>query len=69
MEQFEGVVHGLLVDTPRGSHGFGWDCVFAPDKQEVANAKTYAEMSLDEKNKISHRSRALTALRTYLLAN
>lgn len=69
MEQFEGVVHGLLIDTPRGSHGFGWDSVFAPDEQEVANAKTYAEMVLEEKNKISHRSRALNALQTYFLSN
>jgi hypothetical protein len=46
----------------RGSSGFGFDPVFEPDGWE----KTYAEMSEEEKNSISHRGKALEQLKAYL---
>jgi XTP/dITP diphosphohydrolase len=52
----EGSVEGVITMTPRGSGGFGYDPVF-----EIAG-RTLAEMSMDEKNLISHRARALKAL-------
>lgn len=58
-----GVVRGTIVSEPRGSHGFGWDVVFAPDE---AGGKTYAELPLRVKNRISHRAQALRALRQSL---
>lgn len=58
-----GVVRGTIVHEPRGRHGFGWDVVFAPDQ---AGGKTYAELSLEEKNRFSHRAQALRSLRQAL---
>ncbi len=52
----EGVVEGTITDERRGEGGFGYDPVFA------VGGRTYAEMSDDEKNQISHRARALQAL-------
>lgn len=52
----EGVVEGTVTDERRGEGGFGYDPVFA------VGGRTYAEMSDDEKNQISHRARALRAL-------
>ena len=49
--------YGTLIDTKKGECGFGYDPIFVPDGYD----KTYAEMDMDEKNKISHRSKALTA--------
>lgn len=59
----EGVVKGVIVQTPRGESGFGWDVVFAPD---WGHGKTYAEMSWEEKNAGSHRTLALRRLREQL---
>ncbi|HEX7098006.1 MAG TPA: RdgB/HAM1 family non-canonical purine NTP pyrophosphatase [Acidimicrobiia bacterium] len=52
----EGSVEGRIAEEPRGERGFGYDPVFEID------GRTYAEMSLEEKNRFSHRARALTAL-------
>nr|WP_293838058.1 RdgB/HAM1 family non-canonical purine NTP pyrophosphatase [uncultured Arsenicibacter sp.] len=60
--QFEGVVEGTIRTAPGGSGGFGYDPVFVPDGFD----RTFAEMSLEEKNKISHRARALAGLTAYL---
>ena len=60
---FEGSVTGRITTEPKGEHGFGYDSVFIPDGYE----ETFAELSAEEKNKISHRSRALAKLRTFLL--
>ncbi|PSP29219.1 non-canonical purine NTP pyrophosphatase, partial [Halobacteriales archaeon QH_2_65_14] len=49
---FEGVVPGTIV-APRGDGGFGYDPIFEYD------GRTFAEMSTDEKNAVSHRGRAL----------
>ncbi|KAG8195985.1 hypothetical protein JTE90_028959 [Oedothorax gibbosus] len=59
---FRGVTKGTIV-TPIGNQGFGWDSCFLPDGQN----KTYAEMSSEEKNEISHRKKALTLLNEFLV--
>jgi len=56
---FEGVVEGTIVDPPRGSGGFGYDPVFQPK----GSKQTFAEMAAEMKNEISHRARAIAALR------
>jgi len=58
----QGEASGTLVE-PRGASGFGFDPSFLPDGEK----KTFGEMSAHEKNKISHRRRALEALRKVLL--
>ncbi|GAA5873919.1 hypothetical protein JCM3774_004039 [Rhodotorula dairenensis] len=60
---FEGRTEGHIVPA-RGPSKFGWDPVFEP---EEGNGLTYAEMDPEDKNKISHRYRALDKLRNYLL--
>lgn len=54
-QTFEGKVEGTLLEEPRGSQGFGYDPLFVPN----GYSKTYAEMTLEEKNKLSHRAQAL----------
>lgn len=54
----EGVVEGNIADAPRGKDGFGYDPLFIPDGHTL----TFAEMTADEKNAISHRKRASEAL-------
>lgn len=61
-ECFRGEVSGSIIETPRGSNGFGYDPVFVPD----AFSLTFAELPSAEKNKISHRSRALAKLDQYM---
>lgn len=58
----EGVCPGSLAEFPRGSNGFGYDPIFIPD----GFTRTYAELTAEEKNRISHRSRALAAMRIVL---
>jgi XTP/dITP diphosphohydrolase len=60
--QFEGVVEGKILEEPRGEGGFGYDPVFQPDGSELS----FAEMTLEEKNKMSHRARAIAKLCTFL---
>jgi len=50
---------GVIIDTPRGLGGFGYDPIFL----DPVTGKTFAELSRDEKNRMSHRHRALEALR------
>ena len=59
LDTFEGVIEGNIVHPPRGTAGFGYDPVFQPTGFE----QTFAEMSPDMKNKISHRAQAIAALR------
>lgn len=59
---FEGQVDGQVVWPPRGETGHGYDPMFLPDGETL----TFAEMSLTEKNALSHRARALADLRTWL---
>ena len=59
---FEGRVEGEITHAPAGCGGFGYDPVFRPEGYEL----TFAEMSADEKNSISHRARAVAKLVEYL---
>lgn len=59
---FEGIVRGNIIAAPRGEHGFGYDPVFVPEGYEV----TFAEMEAGEKNRISHRGRAVEQLAAFL---
>lgn len=52
----EGIMDGFITTEPRGTNGFGYDPVFEVGK------RTFAEMTTDEKNQISHRAKALRAL-------
>jgi XTP/dITP diphosphohydrolase len=61
-KQFEGIVEGIILHEKRGGSGFGYDPIFQP----VGYNQTFAEMELDEKNKISHRGRAVQKLVQYL---
>lgn len=54
----EGYMFGEITELPRGERGFGYDPLFVPDGE----TRTVAEMTDDEKNAISHRANALTAL-------
>jgi len=60
--QFEGIVSGQIINEYRGSGGFGYDPIFLPDGYN----KTLAEMSMEEKNTISHRARAVNKLVEFL---
>lgn len=56
------MIQGLITDENRGTGGFGYDPVFyIPSMQ-----KTFAEMTLEEKNKISHRGLAIQKMRHFL---
>jgi len=59
---FEGVCEGAISLKMSGAKGFGYDPVFIPEGYDV----TFAEMELSEKNKISHRGRAVQKLVAYL---
>lgn len=59
---FEGMIRGHITTERRGSSGFGYDPVFVPQ----GDNRTFAEMSLDEKNKLSHRAIAVKKLEVYL---
>jgi XTP/dITP diphosphohydrolase len=58
---FTGTIHGRITSTPRGNNGFGYDPIVEID------GRTLAEMSLLEKSCISHRARALSAFRDWLV--
>lgn len=59
---FEGVCEGRIIASPRGEKGFGYDPVFVPEGHE----STFAELSEDEKNALSHRGRALKRFKDWL---
>ncbi|MBN1926260.1 MAG: non-canonical purine NTP diphosphatase [Prolixibacteraceae bacterium] len=59
---FEGIVNGHILTHARGEKGFGYDPVFQPDGYAVS----FAEMNMEEKNRISHRGEAFRKLITYL---
>lgn len=54
----EGKSYGTIIDAPRGENGFGYDPLFLSDEYSL----TYAELSQDQKNSISHRAKALNTL-------
>lgn len=57
-QQMEGIVRGTIATQEAGCEGFGYDPLFIPDGHDI----TFAEMSADEKNAISHRGRAVAEL-------
>jgi XTP/dITP diphosphohydrolase len=58
----EGIVEGTILETLRGEQRFGYDPLFVPN----GYSKTYAEMTIEEKNQLSHRGRALQAATEFL---
>lgn len=62
MKQFEGIIPGKILDHKRGTMGFGYDPVFIPN----GFSKTMAELTMTEKNRISHRAKATQKLVDYL---
>lgn len=63
---FEGKVAGRVSDTIKGSEGFGFDPIFIPE--EIQN-KTFAELTIEEKNRISHRGKAWKNMLEFLKKN
>jgi XTP/dITP diphosphohydrolase len=63
-KQFEGILKGVILKEKRGTGGFGYDPIFLP----TGFSKTLAEMSMEEKNKISHRALATQKLIEFLLS-
>jgi len=63
--QFEGIVNGQLLTSPRGTDGFGYDPIFVPDGHD----RTFAEMSMAEKSQLSHRAKAFEKLVAFLKNN
>ena len=61
-KQFEGICEGMILKTTRGENGFGYDRVFVPK----GNTKTFAEMTIAEKNIFSHRKKAMDKLINFL---
>lgn len=59
---FEGIVNGIITTEKQGDKGFGYDPIFLPNESE----RTFAQMTLDEKNEISHRSKALQKFTSFL---
>ena len=62
VHQFEGIVQGRITERRQGGRGFGYDPVFMPEGFN----KTFAEMSITEKNKIDHRGKAIQAMVAFL---
>ena len=60
---FNGIVKGTITQCAKGSGGFGYDPIFVP----LGYNKTFAEMTVEEKNLVSHRSIAIKKLKKYLL--
>ena len=62
IEFFEGICEGRIIAEQKGNEGFGYDPIFVPDGAE----KTFAEMSMEEKNQYSHRRKAVDKLVSFL---
>jgi XTP/dITP diphosphohydrolase len=61
-ELTEGICPGVLAEVLRGTNGFGYDPIFIPD----GFSRTYAELTAEEKNRISHRSRSFEKMKNVL---
>lgn len=59
---FDGIAEGEIIESKLGSEGFGYDPVFVP----AGHTRTFAEMTLDEKNELSHRAKALAKMKEHL---
>lgn len=64
-KQFEGICNGSIATEVKGNDGFGYDPIFIPDGE----VRTFAEMTLAEKNKFSHRKKAFNQFLEYLKDN
>ena len=62
---FEGVIEGVIMHEMHGKQGFGYDPLFKPKNYDI----TFAQMSTEEKSKISHRGLAVNKLVDFLSAN
>ena len=62
---FEGICKGTIIAERRGNSGFGYDAIFVPE----GSGKSFAEMTMDEKNIFSHRNKAMKKLTYYLKNN
>lgn len=62
---FDGICKGNILNSERGESGFGYDAIFQPEGFD----KSFAEMNLEDKNKISHRGKAIEKLTTYFKTN
>jgi len=60
--QFEGICNGKIVDSPRGTLGFGYDPIFIPD----GSNRSFAEMPMEVKNQFNHRTKAAAKLVAFL---
>jgi len=62
LHTFEGICKGMILEKPRGINGFGYDPVFIPEGSDL----TFAEMTIEEKNRFSHRKKALNKMISFL---
>ena len=62
---FEGICKGQIIEEQKGGKGFGYDPIFIPEGSE----KTFAEMTMEEKNSFSHRKKAISKLTDFLANN
>lgn len=62
MEIFKGSIDGKISQEPMGGSGFGWDPIFIPKN----SSRTFAEMSAEEKNAISHRGKAFSEFKKWI---
>jgi XTP/dITP diphosphohydrolase len=60
--QFEGICNGVIINQERGKDGFGYDPIFIPE----GSSKTFAEMTINEKNGYNHRARAAAKMLAFL---
>lgn len=63
--QFEGICEGVILNEKKGDKGFGYDAVFLPD----GSAKSFGEMTMEEKSVFSHRKKAMSKLIDFLSEN
>lgn len=61
---FEGVINGIISDVTRGNEGFGYDPIFIPDGYNIS----FAEISPEKKNLLSHRGMALRKMKDFLIS-
>ena len=59
---FTGTLPGTITTAPRGSNGFGYDPIFA-----LPDGRTLAELTLEEKSRLSHRAKALSSFKDWFL--
>jgi XTP/dITP diphosphohydrolase len=62
---FEGICPGIIAAVPSGAEGFGYDPLFIP----TGSDRSFASMSMDEKNKFSHRKKAVAKMAAFLRQN